>query len=70
MDPNNTSKVVATIISRRITWNTDNIQHLRFMSFDLSVAIFYINYFCACIIDRKNIVFVVSELIEPSCRHG
>ena len=34
------------------------------------MAIFYINHFCPSIMGRKNIVFVVSKHIEPSCRHG
>ena len=29
-----------------------------------------ITNFCPSILGRKNIVFVVSERIEPSCRHG
>ena len=35
----------------------------------LFVAIFCINDICASLIDRKNIVFVVSKLIEPPRRH-
>ena len=34
------------------------------------MAIFYINNLCPSILGRKNIVFVVSERIEPLCRHG
>ena len=37
--------------------------------FALSVAIFCIHYICASVIDRKNIVFVVSKLIEPPWGH-
>ena len=36
----------------------------------LYVAICYINNLCPSLIGRKNIVFVVSKPMEPSCRHG
>ena len=39
------------------------------MCLTLSVAIFCINYICASLIDRKNIVCVVSKLIEPPWGH-
>ena len=35
----------------------------------LSVAIFCINYICTSVMNRKNIVFVVSKLIQPPWGH-
>ena len=35
----------------------------------ITVAICCINYICASLIDRENIVFVVSKRIEPPWRH-
>ncbi len=64
----NTFNVVATIVSRRVTQNTDNVQ--QFSCFWIFLWLFFVlNSFCASIIDRKNIVFVVSKLVEPSWRH-